>query len=749
MIHKANWIWADVPLQKNQYADFLCEFWVETPLSDARLQICVDSEYAAWLNGEFVGCGQYNDYPEDRHYDTIPVYALLKPGKNRLCITAYYQGETSMQYFVGGRGLCFALQNGSQTVLSNKDVLSALSATYTSGEIYKTTEQLGYGYIYSEPGEDDWKTVKNIPPRFKQSVLCHSPDSLQPRPIEKLQIQEPVHTKIIAQGYMICKETGETPAEQIGMDYLSYCGFEKMFSGAKTMQPAAVLKEYREDGVWIVVDLGREETGYFQLEMEADSAGQLNIAYGEHLQDLRVRAKIEQRNFADIYICKAGRQRFTQYFRRIAGRYIQIHFSGMSAFKLYYVGILPAAYPLKTAGTFHCSDMLHNKIYEVSLHTLKNCMHEHYEDCPWREQALYASDSRNQMLCGYYAFGEFVFARESLKLLGKGIQDDGFQRICAPTDLALRIPSFTMLWFLAVKEYTEYSGDDFFIRTMWDQMEDMIRKYFSNMKGDIPRYPLGEEFWHFYEWSKGYDGYDKYRELRYADGFVDGMYFVFLYLALQSMLQLGKIYDKQKFCQTYTPIAEKLQSTINNLFWDTERGLYASYINQGKKEHYGELMQVMAMYTGAAGKERRDKLCRTLYQDNIPLDSYITLSYTIYKYDVLFSAGKEYQQYIFDEIAQKWGGMLFQGATSFWETEGGEADFNAAGSLCHGWSGLPVYIYFRYVLGVGPKQICGELPGEYKSDVFYQYSGSYTAKDAVYRIEKKGNSVEVGCEKEI
>ncbi len=40
------------------------------------------------------------------------------------------------------------------------------------------------------------------------------------------------------------------------------------------------------------------------------------------------------------------------------------------------------------------------KIYDVSIYTLKCCMHEHYEDCPWREQALYTMDSRNQMLCG-------------------------------------------------------------------------------------------------------------------------------------------------------------------------------------------------------------------------------------------------------------------------------------------------------------------------------------------------------------
>ena len=40
-----------------------------------------------------------------------------------------------------------------------------------------------------------------------------------------------------------------------------------------------------------------------------------------------------------------------------------------------------------------------------------------------------------------------------------------------------------------------------------------------------------------------------------------------------------------------------------------------------------------------------------------------------------------------------YGYMLREGATSFWETICGADDFGDAGSLCHGWSALPVYYY--------------------------------------------------------
>ena len=69
-------------------------------------------------------------------------------------------------------------------------------------------------------------------------------------------------------------------------------------------------------------------------------------------------------------------------------------------------------------------------------------MHEHYEDCPWREQALYAYDSRNQMLYGYYVWGNYDFAATSLDLLGRGIRSDGMLELCAPAKAWITIPSF-------------------------------------------------------------------------------------------------------------------------------------------------------------------------------------------------------------------------------------------------------------------------------------------------------------------
>ena len=72
-----------------------------------------------------------------------------------------------------------------------------------------------------------------------------------------------------------------------------------------------------------------------------------------------------------------------------------------------------------------------------------------------------------------------------------------------------------------------------------------------------------------------------------------------------------------------------------------------------------------------------------------------SLAMKCFKYDALISTGKRrWKQRILDEIRADYKAMLDVGATSVWETVDGAKAFSNAGSLCHGWSAIPVY-YLR------------------------------------------------------
>ncbi len=81
----------------------------------------------------------------------------------------------------------------------------------------------------------------------------------------------------------------------------------------------------------------------------------------------------------------------------------------------------------------------------------------------------------------------------------------------------------------------------------------------------------------------------------------------------------------------------------------------------------------------------------------------VTLSHSIYKYEALLTDLPRYGRQVFAEVAEKWGAMIACGATTFWETADGAVAFNNAGSLCHGWSAVPVVLYMKYARMADPR----------------------------------------------
>ena len=140
-------------------------------------------------------------------------------------------------------------------------------------------------------------------------------------------------------------------------------------------------------------------------------------------------------------------------------------------------------------------------------------------------------------------------------------------------------------------------------------------------------------------------------------------------------------------------------------FWDEETGAYATYIHQEKKIHYAQLVQALVLYTDVCPKERQGELCRKLLENELEP---ISLAYSIFKYEALLLQSRDHAEEVFRQIADRWGNMLYHGATTFWETDEGAKDFGWAGSLCHGWSGIPAYLFGAYILSVRP-----EAPGQW------------------------------------
>lgn len=726
---KAKWVWTEENgTVVNRYAHFRHEFFLdelnnEKP-GDTFLYISVDTDYAVWLNGTFAGCNQYDDFPENKAYDELPVGHLIKEGKNVLCILAYHQGENSFQYIKGEPGLVYSIiRNGTVRISSGNDTMCRACKAYKNGPVPKVSRQLGFTFEYDARMEDGWieegyAMGTDWQPAHPSLWSNDKRNKLYKRPMKKLVIKERAVARIVTQGvFRRDSDDGKlTVAQLMQTDYLSTrlpgdimaCdGIDSQDHESKYLLPCSSGISLNTgcfksgQGIYLVLDLDREEVGIFNIEIDTDEGAVVDIAYGEHLYDLRVTARAEERNFADRYICKEGRQQFTHYFTRFGCRYIQLHVSNVkSKFILYYAGLLPVEYPVDFRGEFSCSDLLHKKIYSVSVRTLHLCMHEHYEDTPMREQALYSMDSRNQALCGYYCFGEYDYPRATISLLAESLKSDGYLEMCAPAQPSRTIPSFSMIWFLKLYEYYLYSGRIDLVLEMVPTMKKMLDIYMGSVVDALLPTPQGDRYWNFYEWADGLDNWDS--RIPEPGMHTDAPLNLFMHIALDVSEKMFSACNEMDMAAACAGLKTKMGKAIHEAFWDDRENAYATYIRNGmKKPHYAELTQSLALYAGVCPEDKAGQLrARLACRGNgfVP----VTLSYSIFKYEALLKEHEKYGKQVFDEIAEQWSYMLYRNATSFWEVINAPDLFRGGWSFCHGWSAIPAYLYHAYILGIKP-----------------------------------------------
>lgn len=687
----ACWIWAESE-KINQYVDFRSEFYINNA-NCVRLMISIDSRYAVFVNGKYVPGFQYADYPNYKVYDELDITDKVVQGKNVLSILGYYQGESCSVYYKGRVGLIFAVVDGdgNAVAVSDRRVLCRPSAEYTSGAVEKLSVQLSYSFRYDATGDDGWREPCYSPDfgwnnAFETGYEC----DLFPRPIKPLRFEQVCRTRLLLWGTFKDALPKSAPCgDRMQTAFLSFGGR----SGVELpkYEGYTVKSEDQGDGIYFIIDIGREESGVFELEIDLPHQAEILVGFGEHLDDLRVRTSVGGRQFGAVYNARSGRQRFTHYFKRMGCRYISVYIYAKQIC-LYYAGLHPTPYPFKYKKMPVLKDAMDRKIAETCVRTLELCAHEHYEDCPWREQALYAMDSRNQMLFGYTCFDNSELPRESLRLLALGQKENGLLELCAPAKSSITIPAFSLVFITAVKEYLENAGDGNFVKELLPAIERIL-EFFRNRIDESGLIPfIGDDgIWNFYEWSKDLDGaVAKNGRLVKYEAPVNAFMAIALLDAGQIYKALG-IFDKAEKCKKeYEELCNALEA-----FWDEERGLYASYITEEGFFNYAELTQYLMICSGAVGNKRGIEISEMCVKNDRKLVP-VTLSSALFQFQALLRFKERYKDFLKSEIEEKWGGMLLRGATSFWETLDGADAFGYAGSLCHGWSAAPIW-YFNSV----------------------------------------------------
>ena len=696
---RASWIWRKGETGADEFCDFLDTVAIPEVGKRYFLHIAADSNYTVYMNGKLCAFGQYADYPDYKIYDRVEITDSLRAGLNRMVTVVWYYGINSSTYIVGEPGLIYEIsdEDGNVITYSDETALSRKSRDYISGKCHLISGQLGPTYHYDVKGYDGFLT-EGCDGFEKSHVVPTISKKFTLRPNQKLTLEPRAPIAVCRTGCF--KYTTNAGVASVDMQYAAITSrypHEMMKSGdMKFGSPVRFEANSDEfDGVLFMVDLGEETAGFLDIDLEVPEGCRLDVGYGEHLNDGVCRTSI--RGFFCEIELKAGRNTWLHTFRRFGCRYLQF-FVHSSEVTVHYAGIRPTLYPLKHK-EYKSGNLLRETIYKVCQNTLQQCLHEHYEDCPWREQALYTMDSRNQMLCGYYAFGETEAPRASLDLIAHGVRPDGILALCYPMGNDAPIPAFSCMYFVQMEEYIRYSGDVTLAAAHFDKLDTVINTFHKKVQADGvidnfygPGYNGRNEYWNFYEWSATMVGPFGETQRR-----VECPINCFYSLAMQSLAKICDALGKADYAADLRTRVKALNRAIAAKFYNPDTKLFESYeeINRGI---YTVLTQSLAMLCGAADGVDTSIMLQAMATNGkteVGIDLVPnTLSMNAFRFDALLAVDKEkYAPIILAELDKDYLYMLRRGATTFWETIVGADDFGDAGSLCHGWSALPVYYY--------------------------------------------------------
>ena len=479
-------------------------------------------------------------------------------------------------------------------------------------------------------------------------------------------------------------------------------------TGPLTVPPAA------EGDVELVFDLGAQNVGYFELDLEAEAGLEVDIAGVEYIApDGRVQHTERYRN-SMRHVCAEGRNVFTSLSRR-AGRFLfvtlrkQTQPAALHAFRM-----VESTYPVRPVEPFTCSDPRLGQIYDISARTLKLCMEDTFTDCPLYEQTLWVGDARNEALFAFTTFGAEDLARRCIKLAAYSLDDYPMVQCQVPSTWGILLPAWSFQWVLMVWDHYLETADRDFLAWAYPYVVKNLRG--ADQYND-DRGLFSAPFWNMFDWS-GID--DGHRTVTHNAMFAAG--------AADAAVKCAQILGDTEHLAWLTAYRDRQAAGVEGL-WDAGRGWYADAVRGD-----GTLSQKTCMHTGFLSllfdlcpKERRGEILEKLLnppEGMTPIGSPFAMMYFL---DALEKEGRGEE--IVQAIYRDYQPMLDEGATTVWETFArgttGRDGFPTR-SHTHAWSSAPVRFLPRVVLGVTP-----EAPGGTAFRVSPRLCGLEWAKGAL------------------
>lgn len=459
----------------------------------------------------------------------------------------------------------------------------------------------------------------------------------------------------------------------------------------------AELSDIAPDGTgraqYLVYDFGVTTTGFPRVVVEASAGTLVDIGQGEGVDGGRVELTKCKLATADRYICREGIQTF-ELFTYKSLRYLQLTFRAFERpVKTLSVGIVETMYPVEHRGAFLSSDAELNKIWSVSQRTLEVCMHDGYEDTPWREQGQWLGDALVEIAANYALFGDTALAERLFRQFAHGQRADGNLPIIYPAKLDLLpngIPTFTPQWIIALYNHYLYTGEQEFLAELYPTLERVIGFFEAyldehGLLNAVPGCTL-------LDWLPEPDLAPHFGGSTIGEHTgLNCLYYAGLSRAVAIARALGKMTDADR----WEAESVRLKTAVNKRLFDQLAGIFVhERVGDEVTPRFSVHETALAVYSGVCdGPSAAVAMKRVLYDTAIRAVQPGSPYFHYFLLEALRAAGLHDDAVAI--VRRDYGMMIKAGATTWWETLSGRD-----ASRSHGWGAAPAWDFATYILGV-------------------------------------------------
>lgn len=339
-------------------------------------------------------------------------------------------------------------------------------------------------------------------------------------------------------------------------------------------------------------------------------------------------------------------------------------------------------YPLEMRSKFECDDRRYNKVVPIALRSLQMCAHELFFDCPYYEQMMYSGDSRLAALTTMSITQDDRLVTKAIDVFDYSRLSHGITQSRYPCRVRQTIVPFSLFWVGMIHDYALWRGDRPRVLRHMATARGLLETILAmrNDDGLIDR-PPG---WNFIDWVPSWPN----GEHPGMDQGPSGILNLQLIYILRQMARVESWLGETDLQMRWERTASQMMSQVQRVFWNKERGLFAS---DPEHQYFAEHAQCFAVLSGLLNERQQNRIGRMLVtaQD---LDR-VTISYTHY----LFEAYRQLRmaQPLHDRM-RLWLELPARGfKTTPEQPEPTRSD-------CHGWSSHIIHHYLATVAGIRP-----------------------------------------------